>query len=73
MDRPGVLAKISGVLAKYDISIASVTQLQRKSASVVPIIMMTHEALERNMRKALKEIDAMSVIKKKSVRIRIEG
>lgn len=73
MDRPGVLAKISGILAKYDISIASVTQLQRKSESGVPIIMMTHEALERDMQRALKEIDALSVIKKKSVRIRIEG
>ena len=73
VDKPGVLAKVSGILAKYEISIASVTQLQRKSSSVVPIIMMTHEALERDMRSALKEIDALSVIKKKSVRIRVEG
>ncbi|MDD5428940.1 MAG: homoserine dehydrogenase [Candidatus Omnitrophica bacterium] len=73
LDKPGVLAKISGILAKYDISIASVTQLQRKHTSGVPIIMMTHEALERDMMKALKEIDALKVIKKKSVRIRVEG
>ena len=73
VDKPGVLAKVSGILAKYNISIASVTQLQRKSASIVPIIMMTHEALERDMMRALKEIDALSVIKKRSVRIRVEG
>ncbi|MFA6321239.1 MAG: homoserine dehydrogenase [Candidatus Omnitrophota bacterium] len=73
LDKPGVLAKISGILAKYDISIASVTQLQHKNAGGVPIIMMTHEALERDMMKALKEIDALNVIKKKSVRIRVEG
>lgn len=73
IDKPGVLAKISGILAKYGISIASVTQKRRRAAGVVPIIMMTHEALERDMAKALKEINALSAIRKKSVRIRIEG
>ena len=73
IDKPGVLTKISGILAKYGISIAHVTQKQRKSQKVVPIIMMTHEALEKDMTKALKEIDVLSVMKKKSVRIRVEG
>jgi homoserine dehydrogenase len=73
IDKPGVLAKISGILAKHRIGIASVTQKERKAASVVPIVMMTHDALERDMAKALKEIDALSVIKKKSVRVRVEG
>lgn len=73
VDKPGVLTRISGVLAKYNISIASVNQVQRKTAGVVPVIIMTHEALERDMRRALKEIDALSVVKKKSVRIRVEG
>ena len=73
IDKPGVLAKVSGILAKYGISIAHVTQKQRKSQKVVPIIMMTHEALERNMTKALKEIDSLGAMKKKSVRVRVEG
>jgi len=73
IDKPGVLAKISGILAKYGISIAHVTQKQRKSQKVVPIIMMTHEASERDMAKALKEIDSLGAMKKKSVRIRVEG
>ena len=73
IDKPGVLAKISGVLAKHKISIASVTQKERKAASIVPIIMMTHEALERDMAAALKEIDSLDMIKKKSVKVRIEG
>ena len=72
LDKPGVLAKISGILAKYRISIASVSQ-KEKSASAVPIVMMTHEAIERNMAKALKEINRLPMIKKKTVRIRIEG
>lgn len=73
IDKPGVLARIASVLAKHKISIASVSQKERKEARVVPVVMMTHEASERDMAGALKEIDALNVIKKKSVRIRIEG
>jgi len=72
VDKPGVLAKISGILGKHNISIAIVTQKDRPDSKIVPIVMMTHAALERDMAKALKEIDALNVIKKKTVRIRIE-
>ncbi|MDP3804784.1 MAG: ACT domain-containing protein, partial [Candidatus Omnitrophota bacterium] len=73
IDKPGVLARISGILGRHKISIASVTQKERKHAKVVPVVMVTHEALERNMAKALREIDDLSAIKKKTVRIRMEG
>ena len=72
IDKPGVLAKISGILGKHDISIATVTQKARMASRVVPIVMMTHAALEGDMARALKEIDALGAIKKKTVRIRIE-
>lgn len=73
VDKPGVLARISGILAKHKISIASVIQKERRGSSFVPIIMMTYEAFEKDMAKALKEIDGLGIIKKKSVRVRIEG
>lgn len=73
IDKPGVLAKISGILGKHNISIASVTQKEKKSSNIVPIVMMTHEALELDMAKALKEIDGLSAIKKKTVKIRMES
>jgi len=73
VDKPGVLAKISGVLAKYKISIASVIQKEKRGSAPVPIIMMTYDAFEKDMKRALKEIDALGIVKKKSVRIRIEG
>jgi len=73
IDKPGVLAKISGILGKHNISIASVTQKEKKSSNTVPIVMMTHEALEFDMAKALKEIDGLSAIKKKTVKIRMES
>lgn len=72
LDKPGVLAKISGILAKFGISIASVTQKQRAKAQVVPIVMVTHQAKEKNLRQALELINRLEIIKEKSVAIRIE-
>jgi len=72
-DKPGVLARISGVLAKYGISIASVTQKEkRKNVQVVPIVMIIHEAREKSLRQALEIIDRLNIVKEKSVAIRIE-
>jgi len=72
LDQPGVLAKISGVLAKFNISIASVTQKERHKARVVPIVMILHEAKEKNLRSALEIIGRLKVIKERPVAIRIE-
>lgn len=72
IDKPGVLAAISSILAKNKISIATVSQKERKEGQVVPIVMLTHEAKEAAMTNALKTIDKLGFIKKKSVRIRIE-
>jgi homoserine dehydrogenase len=71
-DKPGVFAKISGVLAKYGISIASVSQKEkRKSAQFVPIVMVLHESKEKDLRQALEVIDRLNIVKEKSVAIRI--
>ena len=73
LDRPGVLSKISGILGKNDISIASVIQKGRKIKGAVPIVMMTHEAKEKNVHRALKEIDQLGVILGKTIFIRVEN
>ena len=74
LDRPGVLSRISGILGKYNISIASVIQKGRApdKAGSVPVVMTTHESREKDVRAALKEIDRLAVLKGKTVRIRIE-
>jgi homoserine dehydrogenase len=72
VDKPGVLAKISGVLAKFGISIASVTQKEKRRAQIVPIVMVIHDAKEKNLRQALQVIDRFAIIKQKSVAIRME-
>ena len=73
VDKPGMLAKIAGILAKFGISIASVTQKERLKSQVVPVVMVTHEVKEKNLRGALKMIDKLTEIKDKSVAIRIES
>ncbi len=72
VDKPGVLAKISGILAKSGISIASVSQKERRKTQVVPIVMVIHEAKEKNLRAALATIGRLDVMKEKPVAIRIE-
>ena len=71
-DQPGVLAKISGILAKCGISIASVTQKERKRAEFVPIVMIIHDAKEKSLRSALAMIYRLNVIGEKPVAIRME-
>jgi len=72
IDNPGVLAKISGILGKYKISIASVVQKAKSMQKAVPIIMLIHKTKEYSLKKALSEIDKLSVIKARSVAIKIE-
>jgi len=72
LDKPGVLSKISGVLGKYNISIASVVQIGRqKKKQAVPIVMLTHEAKEKNVAKALEEIDNLEVVSAPTKKYRI--
>lgn len=71
-DRPGVLSRISGILGANDISIAAVIQKGRTQGGAVPIVMTTYKARERDVQKALKEIDRLDVVMGKTMLIRIE-
>jgi homoserine dehydrogenase len=71
-DRPGVMSRITGVLGKNNISISSMIQKGRKAAEAVPVVMMTHEAVERDVRKALAEIDTMDCVADPTMVIRVE-
>lgn len=72
IDKPGCLAMIARILGRHGISIASVVQKERKQAKIVPVVMMLHDAKERNVRQALERINRLSAIKKKTVAIRVE-
>jgi homoserine dehydrogenase len=73
LDKPGVLAKVSGILGQHNISIASVIQKERHAEESVPLVMMTHEAIEKNIQAAIKEIGALDVIKGEAMMIRVES
>jgi homoserine dehydrogenase len=73
LDQPGVLAQISGILGRHRISIAQMIQRGRKEGGSVPLVIMTHTALERDVQKALIEIKALSCITEAPILIRVEG
>lgn len=72
-DKPGVLAKITGILGDHGISIASVYQEAGEApAKGVPIVIVTHRAKEGDIKAALRDADVLDVILSKTVHMRIE-
>ena len=72
-DKPGALSRVTGILGENDISIASVIQKGRGQREAVPVVMLTHEARERDMRAALAKIDRMRDVAGATTMIRVEG
>jgi homoserine dehydrogenase len=72
VDRPGVLAKISAILAAAKIGISSVIQPEGHEGQSVPLILMIHDAPNAAMEKALAKIARLPVVKAAPVMIRVE-
>ncbi len=74
LDRPGVLSKISGILGENKVSIASCFQKVPTTLRPrgVPILMVTHKAKEKNVRRAIETIDCLPITRAKTVMLRIE-
>ena len=73
IDKPGVLSKVTGILGSNNISIVSVIQKGRHEQSAVPIVILTHEAVEGDMQRSLRAIDQLDVVSDKTVCLRVEG
>ncbi len=72
-DKPGTLGKITTILGKCGISIESIIQQTRETdGGEVPIIIMTHESGEKNLRKALGRIRKSMISVADAIFIRIE-
>lgn len=71
LDRPGVLAVISGVLGQRNISIAQMVQKGSPSGRNVPVVFITHAAQVRDVAAAIKELDTQSFITAPTVHYRI--
>jgi homoserine dehydrogenase len=73
LDRPGVLADITRILADRDISIDAMIQKEpSEGEDQTDIILLTHLTIERNVVAALAAIEALSTVRGKVVRIRLE-
>jgi homoserine dehydrogenase len=73
IDKPGVLSRISGILGKRNISIASVIQKDRHEGKAVPLVVLTHLAREKDVVRAMKEISRLSIVAGQPMVIRVEG
>ena len=72
-DEAGVLAKISGIFAKYGISIVEITQKAKKeNGERVPLIIITHQTKENSLKNAVAKINATTFANVESV-IRVEA
>ncbi|MGC3956756.1 MAG: homoserine dehydrogenase [Verrucomicrobiota bacterium] len=72
-DKPGVLAKISAILAGAKIGISSVIQPEGHEGESVPLILMIHDATNAAMQKALAKIAKLPAVKSKPVMFRVES
>ena len=75
LDRPGVISGISNEFKKNNISMKSMLQKDNFSEEKkhATIVVTTHNCLEKNMMNALKKINSLNFILKKTVFIRIES
>jgi homoserine dehydrogenase len=73
VDRPGVLADITRILADSAISIDAMIQREPgEGEEQVDIIMLTHETREKHVNAAIRRIEALPVVTGKVTRIRLE-
>jgi homoserine dehydrogenase len=70
-DSPGILSQIAGVLGMRKISIASVIQ-KEVNEGYVPLIIVTHEAVEGMLLKCIEEIENFPFVKERAIVIPVE-
>jgi len=73
LDKPGVLAEVTRILADLNISIESILQKEpRPNEKTVPVIILTQRVREKNMNEAIARIEKLSSIEGSVARIRLE-
>jgi homoserine dehydrogenase len=71
-DKPGVLADVTRILSSRGISIEAIVQKPVQAEGAVPVIILTNPVLEREMNRAIAELEALSDIVGAVTRIRLE-
>jgi len=74
LDKPGVLSRVATIMSDHGISIEAIIQKSPQPGEHhVPLIMLTNKALERELRAALRAIEALDAIVAPVVHIRVES
>ncbi|MGB5277419.1 MAG: homoserine dehydrogenase [Gammaproteobacteria bacterium] len=73
LDKPGVLAEVSEVFAKHNISLEAVLQKEpAEGADKVHLVLLTQKVEERNLNAAVAEVESFDEIEGSVARIRLE-
>ncbi len=70
-DQPGVLARVASVMARHQVSIASVIQNPAELAGAASLVLTTHESDERAIRATLKNLAGLASVLEEPVLLRI--
>ncbi len=74
LDKPGVLADVTRILADLSISIEAMIQKEpAEGEDQADVVLLTHIAREKDINAAIRRIEALSSIRGKVVRIRMEA
>ncbi len=73
VDKPGVLAQVTKVLADKNISIASMLQKPSRIMDRVRLLFATHKCKESSIKEAIEEIKSLSVVDSNVKMMRIES
>ncbi len=72
-DKPGVLAEVSEIFAKHNISIEAVLQKEPPADETsAHLVMLTQKCVESNVNKAIAEVEQSDAVQGSVVRIRME-
>ncbi len=75
-DRPGSMGTIAQMLGRHGVSIASIIQhepSEETPEAFLPIVLMTHGAVEASILRAVAEIDRLDIIRPPSVSLGVEA
>ncbi len=73
VEKVGILAEISKILASHNISISQIMQKKSKDNNNIPLIIITHEASHKSMFDAIAEIEGLDYTKGKTALLHLEN
>jgi len=72
-DEPGTLGQIAALLAKENVSIEALIQKGVIDQTTAEIVILTHSTVEKNIKRAIAAIEALSCVEKPITMIRMES